>query len=282
MVEEAYYNEIDPYAAQWLRNSIDSGLLPKGFVDERDIRDVSPSFISGFGQCHFFAGIGVFPLALKVEGWRADREIWTGSCPCQPFSTAGTKKGFADERHLWPAWFHYIQIANPSVVLGEQVASLDGLAWLDLVQTDLESSGYATTSNDLCAAGFGAPTKRQRLFWSATKEGLGDSNYERLEGQWCLGKLDDQKGWESSRLYRSEANLLPRESEWDWLPDGEGFYRPVEPGTCPVFDGVTKGNGRIRAYGNAIDFRAARAFVRAYMAASDQLAGLDLEAESLV
>ena len=31
----AYYNEIDPYAAQWLRNLIAAGHLPAGDVDER-------------------------------------------------------------------------------------------------------------------------------------------------------------------------------------------------------------------------------------------------------
>ncbi len=36
----AYYNENDPYAAQWLRNLIGAGLIAPGDVDERSIVDV--------------------------------------------------------------------------------------------------------------------------------------------------------------------------------------------------------------------------------------------------
>lgn len=56
----AYYNEIDPYAAQWLRNLIKAGHIADGVVDERSIEDVKPSELRGFTQCHFFAGVGVW------------------------------------------------------------------------------------------------------------------------------------------------------------------------------------------------------------------------------
>ena len=68
----AYYNEIDPYAAQWLRNLIEAGHIAPGIVDERSIEDVHPSDLRGFTQCHFFAGVGVWSLALRRAGWRAD------------------------------------------------------------------------------------------------------------------------------------------------------------------------------------------------------------------
>lgn len=54
----AYYNEIDPFAAQWLRNLINAGHIAPGIVDERSIEDVYPSDLRGFTQCHFFAGFG--------------------------------------------------------------------------------------------------------------------------------------------------------------------------------------------------------------------------------
>ena len=163
----AYYNEIDPYAAQWLRNLIAAGHIADGVVDERSIEDVCPSDLAGFTQCHFFAGIGVWSLALRRAGWPDDRPVWTGSCPCQPFSSAGKGAGFADERHLWPAWHHLIKERRPAVVFGEQVASADGLEWLDLVSADMEAAGYAFGAADLCAAGVGAPHIRQRLWFVA-------------------------------------------------------------------------------------------------------------------
>ena len=161
----AYYNEHDAYAAQWLRNLIAAGHIAPGDVDERSICDVSPDELVGYRQCHFFAGIGVWSHALRSAGWADDREVWTGSCPCQPFSAAGKQGGFADERHLWPEFFRLISERRPHVVFGEQVASPDGLAWLDAVSSDMEGAGYAFGAVDTCAAGFGAPHIRQRLYF---------------------------------------------------------------------------------------------------------------------
>ena len=163
----AYYNEIDPYAAEWLRSLIRSGHIADGVVDERSISDVRPNELYEFTQCHFFAGIGVWSYALRQAGWDDDRPVWTGSCPCQPFSGAGTRKGFADERHLWPHWFHLIEECRPETIFGEQVASKDGLRWIDLVQADMEGADYAIGAFDMCAAGFGAPHIRQRLWFVA-------------------------------------------------------------------------------------------------------------------
>ena len=152
MIVPQYYNEFDPYAAQWLRNLIAAGHLPPGDVDERSIVDIQPEDLNGYGQCHFFAGIGVWPYALGRNDWRERDSLWSGSCPCQPFSAAGQQLGFDDERHLWPAWFHLITQRRPAIVVGEQVSS--ALAWLDLVRDDLESAGYAVGAADLCAPGF--------------------------------------------------------------------------------------------------------------------------------
>lgn len=169
----AFYNEIDPEAAQWLRNLIDRNLIAPGIVDERSIEDITPAELVGYTQVHCFAGIGIWSAALRAAGWPDDRPVWTGSCPCQPFSSAGKGGGVSDERHLWPAWFHLIQHGKPAgvPVFGEQVASDDGLAWLDLVQGDMEASGYTFWPMDLCAAGVGAPHIRQRLFFVAHSQG---------------------------------------------------------------------------------------------------------------
>ena len=161
----AYYNEFDPKAAAWLRELIKQGHIAPGDVDERSISDVTPDDLRGYTQCHFFAGIGVWSYALRQAGWSDDRPVWTGSCPCQPFSSAGKRKGTSDERHLWPHWFHLISQCRPSDVFGEQVASKDGRAWFDTVQADMEALGFAVGAADLCAAGVGAPHIRQRLWF---------------------------------------------------------------------------------------------------------------------
>lgn len=162
-----YYNENDPYAAQWLRNLIHEGLIPDGYVDERSIVDVKAEQIIEFNQCHFFAGIGGWAYALQLAGIQEGTKLWTGSCPCQPFSAAGKHKGQADERHLWPEMFRLIRECKPPIVFGEQVASAIGHGWLDGISDDLEAENYAVGSAVLPACSVGAPHIRQRLFWVA-------------------------------------------------------------------------------------------------------------------
>jgi len=238
-----YYNEFDKHAAAWLRALIADGLIPEGEVDERSISEVQPADLRGFTQCHFFAGIGGWPLALQLAGWDAERPVWTGSCPCQPFSAAGKRRGTADERHLWPEFARLIGECGPATVFGEQVASKDGRAWLAGVFADLESMGYAAAGADLCAAGVGAPHIRQRLFWvadggrigSAGRRGGGDmdgpareAEREAQEREWLRDASDHRRadgdagnvvGMADNGSARSEVAMLdtgtcraPRES----------------------------------------------------------------------
>jgi DNA (cytosine-5)-methyltransferase 1 len=298
----AFYNEIDPYAAQWLRNLIAAGHIAPGVVDERSIEDIDPTELTRYTQCHFFAGIGVWSYALRRAGWPDDRQVWTGSCPCQPFSAAGKGNGFADERHLWPAFHWLISQCRPAIVFGEQVASKAGLDWFDLVQDDMEGEGYLTGAMDLCAAGVGAPHIRQRLYW--VSERLDDADDARLEG---LGLGHQTEGGrigapgsvaaasESGRLadttrggqreFGSEvesgeirhadgsgdasgARPGPTNGQWsaaDWLCCRDGKWRAVEPGTFPLAHGAPARVGRLRAYGNAIVAQVAQAFIEVCM-----------------
>ena len=244
-----YYNEIDPAAAQWLRNLIAKGLIPPGVVDERSIEDITPNELREYTQCHFFAGIGGWPLALALAGWPVDRPVWTGSCPCQPFSTAGRGDGFADQRHLWPAWFHLVRECKPGVVFGEQVASAVGHGWLDLVSTDMESQGYAIGAAVLGAHSVGAPHIRQRLYFVA-----------------------DPSGERGARLRHSEGLGELRQGGANWPVDlREVYASPYAPGAShpqPLLrrgvDGIPARVVRLRAYGNAIVPQVAAAFIRAY------------------
>ena len=162
----AYYNEIDRFAADWLRNLSVAGHIPEGFIDTRTIESVRADDIKA-PQAHFFAGIGAWTYALELAGWPDGSPVWTGSCPCQPFSVAGAGDGEDDARHLWPVWRKLIEQCQPPVLFGEQVASPAGRSWLASVSADLEALGYIVGAADLCAAGVGAPHLRQRLFFGA-------------------------------------------------------------------------------------------------------------------
>jgi DNA (cytosine-5)-methyltransferase 1 len=164
---KAYYNDNDPKICAWLRELMRAGLITPGDVDQRSIKDVRGCDLKGYDRVHFFAGIGGWDYALQLAGWPDDLPVWTGSCPCQPFSAAGKRKGQADERHLWPDMFRLIGECRPSVILGEQVESAIRLGWLDGVFGDLEGQGYACGANVLGAHSVGAPHIRQRLWWVA-------------------------------------------------------------------------------------------------------------------
>lgn len=275
-MSRAYYNEIDPFAAQWLRNLIQAGHIAPGDVDERSIEDVTPNDLQGYTQCHFFAGIGVWSYALRRAGWPDNKPVWTGSCPCQPFSAAGKSGGFDDERHLWPAFFHLIQQCKPATVFGEQVSSKDGLGWFDLVQTDLEGADYSATALDLCAAGVGAPHIRQRLFWVANSRNQGLQGY-KLDRDNCR-----KEGWKEEDGYVGASGVVDRldgefagdckvNGVWagaDWVMCRDGKRRPIEPGTFPLANGIANRVGRVRAYGNAINAEAAKVFIESYLEVS--------------
>ncbi|MGP1667822.1 MAG: DNA cytosine methyltransferase, partial [Rhodanobacter sp.] len=162
-----YYNEWDKGAAAWLRELIKAGHLPQGYVDERSIAEVTPGDLEGFTQCHFFAGIGGWPLALNMAGVRADQRLWTGSPPCQPFSVAGKQLGQLDERHLAPTFMRLVAQCRPAVLFGEQVAAAIGKHWLDDLFAELEKQDYACGAAVLPACSVGAPHKRDRLFFGA-------------------------------------------------------------------------------------------------------------------
>jgi DNA (cytosine-5)-methyltransferase 1 len=259
----AYYNEIEPFAAAWLRNLIAAGRIAPGDVDERSIVDVSADDIRDYTQCHFFAGIAGWSLALHLAGWPDDRPVWTGSCPCQPLSSAGRRKGHADERHLWPAFYRLIAERRPPVIAGEQVASKDGREWLAGVRADLEDMDYAFGAADLCAAGVGAPHIRQRLYWVA------DSNQARrsVSASW------------SPRTKRDWSRALDLAGgPSSWLGEGEprrfedGSRRRTKSGVDMLVHGFPGRVAAVGAFGNAIVPQVAAQFIGAY---------LDLEREGV-
>jgi DNA (cytosine-5)-methyltransferase 1 len=284
----AVYNEIEPYAADWLVNLEREGHVAPGIVDRRSIADVIANDVAIADQFHAFAGIGCWSLALRLAGVADDDAVWTGSCPCQPFSAAGKRGGFDDARHLWPEWFRLIRECKPPILFGEQVASRAGLEWLDAVFADLEGAGYACAAADLCAAGEGAPHIRQRLYFVAHTEGVGrrrrrqreesrdaavkpqgqrpadvvvDADGAGLEGRIAeRERADERAAWPAGvvRGFWSDA---------EWLPCTDGKARAAEPGTQPLAHGAHSRMGRLRACGNAIVPQVAATFITSALSA---------------
>jgi DNA (cytosine-5)-methyltransferase 1 len=246
-----YYNEFDKYAAAWLRNLIAAGHIAPGDVDERSIEDVRPADLDGYDQCHFFAGIGGWPLALRMAGWPDDRPVWTGSCPCQPFSVASVAhrgaQGQGDQRHLWPTFSALIRERRPARVFGEQVGSAIRWGWWDEAAMDLEGAGYAAAAAILRADAFGADHERGRLYWVADAGGEGREGHQQGQGV--------SRGKSPSLAVHGDPLADARRclaGDYSLLLPGDGVSVAVE--RC-----ATKG------YGNAIVPQVAAAFIEAVM-----------------
>ncbi|WP_377838662.1 DNA cytosine methyltransferase [Bosea sp. UC22_33] len=176
----AYYNEIDRDAVHVLRSLIADGFIADGDVDDRSIVDVRPDDLVGYTQCHFFAGAGLWSVAARIAGWPDDRPLWTGSCPCQPFSAAGRGLGTDDPRHLWPDFFRLIRACRPPVVMGEQVAGAPGYGWFDGVRADLAGEGFASRTVDIPVCAVDGPHIRQRLYWITVADSEGIDRWSGL------------------------------------------------------------------------------------------------------
>jgi DNA (cytosine-5)-methyltransferase 1 len=209
-----YYNEWDKDAAAWIRELIKAGLVPNGDVDERSITEIKAHELTSYNQCHFFAGIGGWPLAFAIAGVGENENADSGSCPCQPFSGTGKQMGFSDPRHLWPAFRRIETRRQPAKIYGEQVASKLGREWLSRVFSDLEIMGYAGSGADLCSAGVGSPNIRQRLYWVGDAEAVrcgtwsGESLGENSDRGDASRSIGDGRMAQSNRITGSQGSPL--------------------------------------------------------------------------
>ena len=274
-MNKAYYNDFDPFVCEWLRNLMAAGLIPEGDVDGRSITEVDPGDLAGYPQCHFFAGIAGWSLALRLAGV-PDLECWTGSCPCPSFSSAGKGKGFDDPRgQLWKEFYRLIRVCRPQRVYGEQVENAIKYGWLDLVSADLEDEGYAVSATVLPACSVGAPHRRDRIYWVGDAAGVrlqprGGRTTSEIQSVGDAPDAGPPSGRGEPGGAAEEGRLLEPQGPgfWDacdWLPCRDGSCRPVEPGTFPLADGIPSRVGQLCAYGNAIVPQVAAEFLKAYL-----------------
>lgn len=290
-----FYNEWDKRTASWLSRLAEAGNLPAGTIDTRSITELTAEDLRGYDQAHFFTGIGGWPLALRWAGLEGQPGIWTGSPPCQPFSVAGKQGGQDDDRHLAPVWLSLIRKCRPAIVFGEQVAAAVKKGWIDNLFSELEEAGYACGAAVLPACSVGAPHLRNRLFFGAVI--LGDADH-KCESAAAARQGSEQPGRSGQTGLMADAHGQgPQERHvlsectdkqpvgqgglavhgtcqdnppWenpDWLGCRDGKFRPVEPGSFPLADGIPGRVGRLRAYGNAIVPQVAAEFIRAFMEA---------------
>ena len=128
-------------------------------------------------------------------------DILTGGFPCQPYSSAGQRKGKEDERHLWPEMLRAIREIKPKYIVGENVFGLlnwNGGMVFDEVHTDLEFEGYEVQAVVIPAAAVNAPHGRDRVWFVAHNHNHG--LYGPKDGQ-SVGQRNerDEKGAKQTR-----------------------------------------------------------------------------------
>lgn len=261
-----------------------------------------------------FSGIGGFDLAAEWMGWenifhcewnpfgqkvlkhhfpnsisynditktdftihRGGIDILTGGFPCQPYSTAGLRKGKADERHLFPEMLRAIKEIEPTWIIGENVRGLvswnEGMVFHE-VYDDLEREGYEVQSFLIPAAGVNAPHIRYRIFFiahsnsvrlehsengrdiykgesKAQSEGSKSSESIKTNGEignasntlheGLQGGQDADKWEEHNKIWRgngTDIGAISEDNEWDSRINFSEF--PTQPSVCGGDDGIPR------------------------------------------
>lgn len=156
--------------------------------------------------------------------WRGKLDLITGGFPCQPYSTAGKRKGKDDDRHLWPEMLRAIREVSPSYVVGENVRGLtnwNGGMVFDEVQADLEAEGFDVLPFLLPAYAVKGQHRRDRVWFighlsyagnvrfNRTREASIRHEYERrLQAQRFIDPLYRR----GNRFYRNDKSEVSRDT----------------------------------------------------------------------
>ena len=114
-------------------------------------------------------------------------DILCGGYPCQPFSSAGQRKGFDDSRNLWPYFQNAIRILRPQLIILENVAAHLSLGF-GRVLGDLADLRYDAEWGVFPASEIGAPHRRARVFIIAYTPGTRCERWERSSA-WSRGNI---------------------------------------------------------------------------------------------
>ena len=197
---------------------------------------------------------------LKVIDWASVEpiDVLTAGYPCQPFSTAGNRKGADDERHLWPYIKTAISILRPRFVVLENVRGHFGLGFGDVL-SDLAHIGYNARWTLVRASDVGAPHRRERLFivayptstrFSRTEPihlqpgqpGIGPSNFNDFTYTNCVSYNDARRADrnlfdKASKIIngpdraksRSSVTVIPNANDRGRFRDVQGLQERYDP-----------------------------------------------------
>lgn len=172
--------------------------------------------------------------------WRGLVDVISGGFPCQPFSTAGKRKGINDERYLWPEMLRAIKEVDPAFIVGENVYGIAKTTAPQEIVSSLENLGYIVVPFNIPASAVGALHRRSRVWFVGIKEHTLDPNTNCIRS-YCE-KFNEQRNFELLNEQECEFRQVVSES--------------IRNGTHPrVFrdaNGIPNRVDRLRAIGNAV------------------------------
>lgn len=208
---------------------------------------------------------------IKQIDWRTVEpvDVICGGYPCQPFSTAGKRRGTDDPRHLWPWVRDAISALQPRYAILENVRGHLSMGGTTVIG-ELAEIGYDAEWRVVSAAGLGAPHKRERIIVVAYSNCNYEPNGPKHEIRMVAdtdqprGKHRNQDGSTSTSLRSRNEVFKPSQ------PSNSDLYASqwvCEPSVGRVADGVSHRMDRLRGLGNAVVPQVAEYIGRLVMAA---------------
>ena len=226
---------------------------------------------------------------LTKESFHEKTGLWTidvlsGGFPCQPFSTAGQRRGKDDDRYLWPEMLRVVREIRPTWIVGENVTGIISMA-IDTVLSDLETEGYSVQAFVVPACAVDAPHRRDRVAIVAhtdckrLPEGKqresqqpadcskndSDADGKRLQGFKQHEAPDRDRGRQETcgsagelgeAVSNAKSTKRQREEQSAGAAGISGFadcgWWPAEPGVGRMAHGIPNRVDRIRCLGNAV------------------------------
>lgn len=230
------FSEIEAYAVANLVSKIEAGHL-----------DAAP----------VWSDLKTFPFS----SFHGKVDLISGGFPCQPFSSAGRRKGDEDPRHLWPYIVRGIRESSPRMVFFENVEGIissklksnewgdpEGTPVLLHVLRELERLDYRATAGVFSASEVGAPHQRKRVFILGSKiEQLRTIKFKRSRYPARRGQA--QYSWEPPRVKAQRTLGRCFDGVTDWVDDAE------------LYESADSSTDELRLLGNGVvPDTAARAF----------------------